>query len=343
MGNSEFAIITKIKAMLANKLSNSELNQLANFATIEQIAGFLKRHPHYQVILGDINERSISRGYLEILVRSIYNYDLSKLLRYSQKQLHHFHLYGILKIEMNQILLCIENLSDQLNLEHLKNIPYYLNNYFSYDIGELLHVTNREELLKVIKKSFYYPILAKLYKDNPLADYVQCEIAFEKAYYEKIHFLINQEFSATSKKLLNDYLSEVLDMKLLIRIYRLKKYYELSPEAIKVFLNINPNKIKKDQLIEMIEQPVDQFYTSILQTKYGEYFKGYQNYVYIEQIVENLQLHKAKKLLNQSMDPQLSLFAYMIISEIEINNLIKIIEGVSYHQDNSEIARMLVY
>lgn len=343
MNNSEFAIITKIKAMMANHLSNNDLNQLANASSIEQIALYLKRHPHYQVILGDINERSVHRGYLETLIRSIYNYDLSKLLRYSQKQIHHFHLYGILKIEMNQILLCIENLSDKINLEQLKNIPYYLNSYFSYDIGDLLHVSNREELLKVIEKSIYYPTLAKLFKDNPLADYVQCEIALEKAYHIKIRSLINQEFNINSQKLLNDFFDEILDIKLLIRIYRLKKYYELSPESIKVFLNIEAHKIKKEQLIELIEQSSEQFYTSILQTRYGKYFQNHNQYVYIEQIVENLQLDKAKKLLNQSTDPQLSLFAYMIISEIEINNLIKIIEGVSYHQDSNEIAKMLVY
>lgn len=344
MSSSSLAMAAKAKAMYGAHLKASDYQELLRKNTVQEIAAYLKHADAFRDSLEGINEQTIHRGFLEILVRQEFFIDFLKLIHYGDMQKSKFYRFGIISIEIRQILVTLRSLGERDRSAQLAQLPIFASKQMSFDLESLIKIQTYEELLKVLKSTPYAAILRPYHPiDTDDIDYVACEVALKKYFFDWMNELIDETFSGSDHKQLKDLFNSRMELENLTVVYRLKKYYRSNPAKIREFLNLISVHIPRKQLEEWIDQKdAEGFLMAIKDSFYHIEFET-KDILHIENLVDRIQHKLNKKMLRVSSNPDIVLVAYLNLLEIEIRNVIDIIEGVRYHVDKERIARLLIY
>jgi V/A-type H+-transporting ATPase subunit C len=342
--SSTQALAAKAKAMYGAHLTKSDYEELLRKRSVQEIAGYLKNDTHYDKILEGINESSIHRGYLEVLIRQRLFLDFMQLIRYGETQNHNFYQYGILQIEIKQILLTLRFLKETEKGGQISQLPLFANKMTSFDLQKLVNVNSYDELLNVLKETPYVAILVPLKpKPGEELDYTSCEVELNSYYHREVLSHINKEFSGTAKKQILEVFNTQIELDNITKIYRLKKYYKSSSEDIIKVLHPTYVKIPKKLLHKWIEtKSADEFIEALSSSAYKSAINR-KDFVYIEYHMDSIMYNINKHFIRFATDPNVVLVAYMNLLEIETRNIIDIIEGVRYKVETDKIAKLLIY
>ncbi|NTW90415.1 MAG: V-type ATPase subunit, partial [Erysipelotrichaceae bacterium] len=251
---SSLAMAAKAKAMYGKHLKSDDYTELLRKKTVQEIAGYLKSETAFKSVLQGINEFAIHRGHLEMLIRQTFYLDFLELIRYGQSNKDHFYEYGVLMIEMKQILMTIRLLSETDKTNQIAQLPIFANRMISFDVEKLIKVNTFDELLNVLKNTPYYNLLKPLKPRSVLdIDYANFEVVLKSYYYKRVYEIIEQEFTGKDKQDIRDLFDTQIELENITKIYRLKKYYNSSPVEIKKVLNPTYKRINKKLLDELIE------------------------------------------------------------------------------------------
>jgi len=343
-GSTSQAMAAKAKAMYGMHLKEADYHELLRKNSVQEIASYLKNETRFRNNLEGINESTVHRAFLEILVRQAYYLDFLQLIRYGDTSKSKFYRYGIISIEINQILITLRNLDEQDRSTQIAQLPMFANKMTGFDMQGLIKVASYEELLNYFRKTPYYDILKQFRpkSENDL-DYAACEIALRKYYYKSIHELITDDFKGSEQKMLKELFDTRIELENLTAIYRLKKYYKSTPAKIKSLINPTFIHIPKKQLFDWIENKSAEELLDVYKTCYYRIEFEAKDYVYIEHAMDRVQFQINKRVLRFAQNPDISLVAYLSLLEIEIQNIIDIVEGVRYKVDHDRIAKLLIY
>jgi V/A-type H+-transporting ATPase subunit C len=342
--SSTQALAAKAKAMYGAHLTKSDYEELLRKRSVQEIAGYLKNDTHYDKILEGINESSIHRGYLEVLIRQRLFLDFMQLIRYGETQNSNFYQYGILQIEIKQILLTLRFLKETEKGGQISQLPLFANKMTSFDLQKLVNVNSYDELLGVLKNTPYVAILLPF---KPIAgeelDYTSCELGLNAYYHREVLSHINKEFSGTAKLQILEVFNTQIELDNITKIYRLKKYYKSSPTDIIKVLQPTYVKIPKKLLHKWIEtKSADEFIEALSSSAYKSAINR-KDFIYIEYHMDSIMYNINKHFIRFATDPNVVLVAYMNLLEIETRNIIDIIEGVRYKVETDKIAKLLIY
>lgn len=341
---SSLAMATKAKAMYGKHLTKSDYDELLRRKSVPEIAAYLKHETPYRKSLEGINEYAVHRGHLEMLVRKTFYVNFVELIRYGQSGKDHFYEYGILMIEIRQILVAVRALSENDRHHQIAQLPLFAQRFVSFDIEELVKADSYDQLLKVLKHSPYYEVLMEhrpFRKDD--IDYNAIEISLKNLYYRRVYEIINKEFSGKDREAILENIEIDIELENITKIYRLKKYYHASPEQIKKVLSPTYKRISKEKLYQWIEETnADGFLKAVHDQAY-RFPLEVDEFQYIEYQTNAIRFEMNKRLLRYSSNPNIILVAYLSLLEIEINNIIEIIEGVRYKVDGDKIQKLLIY
>jgi V/A-type H+/Na+-transporting ATPase subunit C len=341
--SSTQALAAKAKAMYGERLVKADYDELLRKRNVQEIAGYLKNDTHYDKILEGINESSIHRGYLEVLIRQRLFLDFVQLVRYGDST-NKFYQYGILQIEIKQILLTLRFLKETERGGQISQLPLFANKMTSFDLQKLVNVNTYDELLTVLKSTPYHKILLPV-KPRPgeELDYTACEIALNAHYHTEVLGHIKKEFSGEAKEQLLEVFNTQIELDNITKIYRLKKYYKSLPEDIIKVLNPTTVKIPRKTLIKWIEtKTADEFVDALSTTAYKSSINR-KDFVYIEYHMDSIMYNINKHFIRFATDPNVVMIAYMNLLEIETRNIIDIIEGVRYKVETDKISKLLIY
>lgn len=344
MNASSFAMAAKAKAMYGAHLKATDYQELLRKNTVQEIAAYLKHADAFKDSLEGINEQTIHRGFLETLIRQEFYIDFLKLIHYGDNKKSKFYRFGIISIEIRQILVTIRSLGERDRSSQLAQLPIFASKQISFDLESLIKVQSYEELLRVLKNTPYAEILRPFHPiDSDDIDYVACEVVLKKYFFEWMNRLIDESFTGKDHQQLKDLFNSRMELENLTVIYRLKKYYRSQPQKIREFLNPISVHIPRKQLDEWIDtKDAEAFLMAIRDSFYHIDFET-KDILHIENLVDRIQHKLNKKMLRVSNNPDIVLVAYLNLLEIEIQNVIDIIEGVRYHVDKERIARLLIY
>lgn len=342
--SSTQALAAKAKAMYGAHLTKSDYEELLRKRSVQEIAGYLKNETHYDKILEGINESSIHRGYLEVLIRQRLFFDFVQLIRYGETQNHKFYQYGILQIEIKQILMTLRFLKETEKGGQISQLPLFANKMTSFDLQKLVNVNSYDELLSTLKDTPYHKILLPLKpKAGEELDYTACEIALNAYYHREVLSYIGKEFTGVAKEQVLDVFNTQIELDNITKIYRLKKYYKSSPEDIIKVLHPTYVKIPKKILHKWVEtKSADEFIEALSTTAYKSSINR-KDFVYIEYHMDSIMYNINKHFIRFATDPNVVMIAYMNLLEIETRNIIDIIEGVRYKVETDKIAKLLIY
>jgi V/A-type H+/Na+-transporting ATPase subunit C len=341
---SSLAMASKAKAMYGKHLKSGDYTELLRKRTVQEIAGYLKNETAFKSVLEGINEFSIHRGHLEMLVRQTFYLDFLELIRYGQTNKDHFYEYGVLMIEIKQILMSIRLLSETDKTSQIAQLPIFANRMISFDVEKLIKVNTYEELLTVIKHTPYYNLLKPL---KPLSildiDYANFEVVLKTYYYKRVYEIIEHEFSGKDKQDIKDLFDTQVELENITKIYRLKKYYNANTYEIKKVVNPTYKRIPRKTLDEWIDtKDADSFLKAVNSNAY-DIPTDIKEFQYIEYQTDAIMFDLNKRLMRFSTNPNIILVSYLSLLEIEIRNIIDIIEGIRYKVENDKIAKLLIY
>lgn len=341
---SSNAVLTKVKAMYGRMLTTADYEQLMHRGSVPACAAYLKTQTAYAEVLRDVQETQIHRGALEGLLGKMLFEQFIRLERYVGRSNRFFHDYHVSMIESRCILDCIRLFDDKSQNEYMQSVPGYMVPYLTFDVLSLGKVGDFSMLLDALRKTPYYKVLEPL-RPRGGADPAlpMVEHALYEYYYNHVISLIDKQFRGKTAKELKGIFSVQAQLHNIQTLYRLKSFFGEDAKEIEPLLLRYPGRLPRRTIDELVHAPDAAQVVEILsRSRYSSYFVS-ERFTYIEYSAGRIRFDLAKRYLTFSQHPATSFVAFMVLREIEINNLMAIIEGVRYQLEVSQIRPLLIY
>lgn len=342
------SLFPKVRHRYGKRLTEKDYESLINFKSVSEIAEYLKANTVYRQLLSKagVNTEHIDRKSFENMLRKFYfDYSIS-LCRYGMLSDESFFNIFIIEADIDQILRCIRLIMSGNSERFIENLPEFLSGYTK--IKDLLRFsTSRsfEQMLSALEGSPYHKILlpfeGKLAQDHSDGIfYVEC--ALNDFLAENIRLALSK-FSGKSKKEMIRTLAYNLDMQFICYVYRAKlgnnisneEYFENADESV---TNFTSGQIKRIIGAQSCEEILE----ILKSTAYKREFSDIATDNFLEKVTEEILYRKYKHLLRFSKNANSVVYSFIYLSGIEIDNIIKIIEGIRYKIAPEEIAELLV-
>ncbi len=338
------AISAKAKSIYGNFIKPEEYEKMAKFKSLSDVVGFLKKHENYRVILKDVKENSIHRGNLEGLIKKNAFDQIIRLMKQVNTKDLDFYELDIVRQENEIILSTIRTMISDKVEENKGKVPYFFDIHTTINMSLILKATNFQELLEALIKTPYYDLL-KPYntrnKDN--IRYLDIEFILEDYYYDEAFRRVEKHYKGSVLKDLKSIFQTRIELSNIIKIYRLKKFYQSDSATIKSILIKKHTRISEQKIDEIINlQNPDAILKYLSQSEFSR-FTSDKDYVYVEYYAGHIRYDLARKFMYFSTNVPKIYLAFVTLSNFEVENLTNIIEGIRYQVEENEIKQMLIY
>lgn len=339
---SSKAILSKARAKYGRMLTGKDYKNLMNCKSVPEIAAYLKNQTEYKTILSGVDEKEIHRGKLEVLLRSKMFYEFDSLCRYELSTGEHFAEYIISRSVIEQILHSLMTLNFEGDKKNIISMPGFLVNQTHIDMKALSLANTYSELLNILGKTEYKNILKKFEPvGNDAPNIPAIENALYTHLYSNVFSIVEKYTRGKTRNQLNTIFNNIVDLENYIRIIRLKKRYNSTPEFIRSML-LPFGNIKENKLKAMINtKNYDETYMEMSNTSFGKRLKGI-DCIYIDELALKYKQSLSKRYIRFSSKPIVVMLSYVFLVEVETINIIHIVEGVRYKVDVEEIKKLLI-
>lgn len=336
------SVLSKARAMYGKRMRDKNYDELLACRNTVDIVSYLKRKTSYASALSSINENSAHRFDIEQKLKYKLFVDFESLGRYDISVGEHFFEYIITRAEIEQLMHSLMLLAAGKSGEYIHTIPEFFYSHTKVDLVSLKNIKSYDEFLTTVKKSYYYKILLpfKPAKGERI-NLTGIETALYNYLYEIVFGIIKKYVKGSAKKELMEFFNDYIDLNNLIRIVRMRKFYDLSAEYISSGLT-KYGSFSDYQLKAFINSPSDkQMMSDMKSTKLGRkwFSKGLD---IIDKVPINMRYNWCKHNIRFSISPPIVLISYIFLKEIEILNIINVIEGIKYRMPSEKIKQMLI-
>lgn len=338
------AVISKAKSMYKDRLKPEDYEELLKLNTIADVVAYLKRNNKYANTLNDVYENAIHRGQLEELIRKSYFFNVAKIVSFVSTKDRKFYELDMIKREIEIVLSSLRSIISGDIKSSVRDLPLFFRKHASFDIEKVTKSLTFRDLLFSLKDTRYHDILQPFYRDDPMMiKYSDIEHQMMAKYHNIVIERINQYFRGKVRRRLMDIYQTKVEVDNVIKIYRLKKFYDADEEEIWKAMITDHIRMSKEQLRALIElkNPNDVLKV-ISKSQYQDYIDE-DDYVYIEYQAERIKYHISKRYMYFSTEPAIVYTVFIFLNEIEQANVFNIIEGIRYDISKADIKRMLIY
>lgn len=327
--------------MYARRLGKSEYEELMRKTSMEDIFNYLKGVDGYSKVFNS-HAHVTSRGELEVLYDEVLMTRLAQLIRYvSVKELPFFRV-ALMTIEERAILNKITSLNTGAPYTMAK-VPRDIKKHGHIDFDQLEKVTSYEELVDTMTDTPYELVL-RLYTNAHGWDNVsKINRDLKRLYYETYINIATTKYRGQTRKDLLQIIETLIELDNICRIYRLKKFFNVSPDDIRQVLYLDYSRIPLKKMDELINaKDAETFLTMLADSEYKLYLDP-KEFVFIEYYAEGIKYNLAKRFMRYSTQPAVVYMTYVILQTIELANLKHITEGVRYLESQDKIEQLLIY
>lgn len=325
------AIDAKLKAMYSRNLSKEDILELSRQPDIPSVISTLKnKFEPLEQIKDKATRVEIEDSLDKVLIK-----DISKIQIYLTKHEKNIVFQFVSKYEIKCLKSALKNLISSSKIENnMADVDEWTSTIFK-NIKELSSANTLSRYLSIVKNSTYYSTIIK-YVDESNADILNLERALDVEYFKTLYSKVEKENMA-----LKELIGKKIDLLNLIWIMRGKTYYKKSCEELeKLLIPINYD-IRKSTLIDLANcDNYEDAKNIISQTAY----KRFAN-IEIDNLEKEMKIyfkHECEKILKQSKFNLSFVFAYIILSEFQKENIVHIIGSVYYKLNKKEIEKELI-
>ncbi len=334
MSSRYCAVSAKLKAMHSRFLTDSDYEELLSKKTVTDICAYLKSTPGYGELLEDVNERSIHRGQMEILLESNLADEYVRLYNFVDGQARTLLEFWFmrrevefLKREIRHIYTHEKRSRDEVNQEKFEA---FFRTHTKIN-REIMH--NARSLSDCIEACANTPYAKPLERAQSLeSDFFSIGTVLDYYYYSTIWHAASRSLDKEDKALFCKTEGSIVDMLNLMWIYRGKKYFGFPNEIIFTYLLPVRYRLTDDVIRALVAaEGAERFVTEVKNlTPYGALFEGCDEGRFPEENYREIYNKLSKRVfVNHSMSP-VAIYAYLNLKEVEINNITTIIEGIRY-------------
>lgn len=341
---SSSAIAAKARAMYGQRLTASDYNEMMKRATVPEVAVYLRDNTHYGSAMAEMGGENTHRGQIEDRLRQFRYDQYARLINYSFSKDAKFWNYLFLWDEVEQVINIMRYFGSGSEGDYLPSYSRHLMEHCSYDLKALLQCRSYRDMMEVMAGTDYQKILERYPPrgdgDKNQIDMVMCERDLEVYYYDKVFAMIDKEFSGNDAKELREIFMGRIDAQKLTSAYRLRRFFKSTPEYISEALL--PYKTSSQKLIQRIMHCDDN--AELLEIMSSSRLNKNEalDEDYIESMTNRERERVSRKMLRYSRCPACTLVSYMTQTEIELENIINIVEGIRYGMVPEDIKKLLI-
>jgi len=251
------AIVTKAKAIYGNRLKPEDYKELIKKKSVSEVAGFLKNQNNYKETLSDIQEVTVHRGQLEEWIKKNNFKNIIKLIKFMQTKDKDFYELNIVMREIDLILATIRSIISGSITLAIAEFPIFFRRHANFDIDKLSRVESFAGLIEALEGTIYHRVLILFDVTDPnQIKYVEIERALDDVYYERAFQVIDKNYKGTLKRNLTNIFLTKIELSNIVKIYRLKKFYQATPEQIRsALITVKARIVSKrlDEIINLID------------------------------------------------------------------------------------------
>lgn len=333
-------ITSKIKAMEGKLITNEQYKYMAALENVPEAVGFLRTLPPYQDTFLNLDDESLHRGTIErLLTDSLYR-DYTKLYRFANLKQRRFLDFYFFHFETDILKNCLRNAVAHQPLSlGLARYEDFFNKHSRVDLIQVSASENLDEFIDSLEGTDYYEPLRKL-RDSGDTDHFDYEMALDLFYFGHAWALILKTLPKSEQDAILQCFGTKLDLLNLQWIYRTKRYYAVSSEAVQALLIPLHYKLRPEQLKKLAEaDSTDDFFSALSLTWYGSRIKKTElsEKPDLEILYRYVLNHIHHMVSKQSPYSMAILYSYLYFKEAELRKIVTIIESIRYNTDVSEI------
>lgn len=341
---SSGALLSKTRAMFGRRLTLEDYTVLSQKRDISGAAAYLQSLPAYKDIFEGRDTAGMHRMEVEGLLRHQHFKSFESLCRYELSIGEKFSDYILLTTEIELITECLSRImSHRTDDAVMFSASPYLDRLLKLDLSAMGKAQTYDEFLAAVKESAFYGVLKGLgwHPDGELLIY---ENALLSEFYRRIFSIINDSLSGGARETLRDIFTSRIDLENLVRIVRLKDYFfNASPEYIQTALlpcgNVAGNTaVRLTECKDSATALALAGEMKLFRGKLGELDRCRR----IDELPDRYMLRRCLHEIYFSPHPSVVMISYLNISEIEVANIIKIVEGIRYGLESEQIMEFLV-
>ncbi len=343
--NASNALYAKCRAMFGKRLTRHDIDILLNSRSLSDVAVYLKSNTRYSAALANVDERLAHRGQLEAELDKMLFRQFEALCRYEISVGEHLADFVLRRMELRQYLVFLRYLDSGNPQEYIFSLPTFFESHTSVNLMELSKIRTFPEFLEHIKRSVFYDALKNVKYDENRFDYASVENLMYSKLYDTAVDACKKHYSGTAQKELLDIFGTEIELHNVMTVYRLKKYYNASPEFISSMIYPFQARISRRIMREIISAPsadeaLDIF---IRRTPYSrEVNHELINRSHIDNVFRELRYKRSFHYMHFSTNPSVVLLSYINLTETELTEIVTIIEGTRYGLTPERIAELIV-
>lgn len=338
---------TKIRAMTAKLVSETQFREIAQLSTVSEAVAYLKKTDEYRERWASLDETQLHRGEAEKLLKKSVFQDYTKLYHFcNPKQRKFMNLY-FKRYEIFFIKECIRYIFDHRNLTESSAVYTDLSVYAEFfhrhsklDIDRMVTCSSMDELIQVVSASEYYGPLSRVAgRDKALAfDY---GMVLDVYYFEQIWKMKDRIFSGVDLENITKAYGRKFDLINLQWIQRAKQYYNMNPANIFALLIPAHYKLKQEELNALTNAAnMEDFYAILDKTYYGRRFPNISSSS-LDEFYNYLLRATLKKEARKTPYSVISIYAFLYRKEHEVDRLTTAIECIRYGVEPEETMRYI--
>ena len=333
-------LITKTRAMGSNLLTEEELHQLTELATVDEVIGFLKETKGYGTVFRE-KDGVWHRGQAEaVIVNSLYQ-DFEKLYRFADEEQRTALHYVMFRYETDILKLCFQGLYQKKGTKRYIHVDPFFCKHACFPVERVKQASDLSDFVQALSGTPYEKVFGQATNafGNVYADYAARLDIF---YYTSVFKEIRQMKSSGLKEILQNICGTKIDWLNIMWIYRSKRFYHQTEAELTADTIPFTYLLKKEELHGLIAASDLEEMNRILE-KTG-YFKGKDAFVQMEneisyqKIIRTMHQRVSRKY-PVSIAPVLK---YLYEKEQEIDRLTTIIEGIRYQIPPAEIKDLIL-
>ncbi|MFV0364494.1 MAG: V0D/AC39 family V-type ATPase subunit [Suipraeoptans sp.] len=323
-------ITTKIKAMQAKLLRESDYENIANMKSVTEVIDFLREQPAYSALINSMDTSLYHRKNVEkLLIESLYD-DYTRVFKFAGSEQKKFMKYYIKRYEADLINYCLRIVFNHydwpFDLDYKRD---FFNKYSQLSIDKLITSKNIGELVENLKDTEYYSPLKKVY-DSGSATLFDYDLTLDLYSYTTIwksrkRILKNDELSFFTKDV-----GTAIDLMNLQWIYRAKRFYNLMPADIYSVTIPIQYRLKVNDYKALVESAgIDDFLAKLGNTYYDKRYHFTESKT-LEQLYKECMFNLYISDRRNNPYSIASINTYFFLKENEIDKLTTALECIRY-------------
>ena len=333
------SVTVKAKAMYAHRLTREDHAALISLTTAAEVVDYLKTRTAYADALQGFSAAAPYQGQFTAMLRTHLIRDMQTLIRYEKAAGLELYRYFVTYYDCIQILRRLRTLGEEIDEEYVAITPLQPEAVSRLDLVRLMKAQTWPEVMDCLENTEYRALFGSTEQDS----FARENLVFMEAHVQvfcsrRLEQAIKKDCGKKQAAALLELAKYENDLRTLLSLYRVKRLTDAGEDTLRRFVQLDFTLLSPTQLKAILSAATtEELVNRVEQTPYAAMFHGEDAQACaLRMIAKRLQ-----KAMRYSCDAAETLWCFVKLRELEINDVANIFEGVRCHAAPEQIERYI--